>query len=84
MPIAPRFDVTIAGKALDRWRVPSGATRYSWGFHLRRVARWRGMAWEAFSELDVDAQAAYIAEYETEQRISAVEYERQRPKRKRR
>jgi len=30
------------------------------------VARWRGLTWEYFRELDGDDQAAYAAEYDIE------------------
>jgi hypothetical protein len=58
--------------------VPAGGASYSQVYHWRSVARWRGLTWEAFCELDVDAQAGYIAEYETEMRLAALEAEWQR------
>lgn len=33
---------------------------------MRVVARWRGLSWEYFRELDTDDQAAYAAEYDTQ------------------
>lgn len=44
---------------------------HSWLFYMRQVARWRGLTWEYFRELDVDDQAAYVAEYEI---VTALDY----------
>lgn len=42
-------------------------------FKLRRVARWRGLSWEYFRDLDTDDQAAYVAEYDIEHKLDALE-----------
>lgn len=39
------------------------------------MARWRGLTWEYFSRLPVEAQAGYIAEYETAMKLEALEAE---------
>jgi hypothetical protein len=36
------------------------------------VARWRGLTWEYFRTLEVDDQAAYIAEYEEQHKLDAL------------
>lgn len=48
------------------------------------MARWRGLTWEQFCRLAIDAQAGYIAEYETEMRMQALEAEWQRKEAERR
>lgn len=58
--------------------MPAGNASYSAVYHWRSVARWRGITWEAWCDLDTDAQAGYIAEYETEMRLRALEAEWQR------
>lgn len=40
---------------------------------MRRVAKWRGLPWEYFRELDTDDQAAYVAEYETEMKFDYLD-----------
>jgi hypothetical protein len=45
---------------------------------MRSAAKWRGITWEYFSELDTQAQAGYLAEYETAGRLQALEAEHQR------
>ena len=40
---------------------------------MRLVARWRGLTWEYFRELDTDDQAAYAAEYEVEMKFGYLE-----------
>lgn len=55
----------------------------SWLFVLRRVARWRGLSWEYFRRLDTDDQAAYIAEYQIETKLEALDALDQARKRKR-
>jgi uncharacterized protein (DUF2235 family) len=52
-------------------------------YHWRSAARWRGLTWEHWCRLDVDAQAGYLAEYETELRLSALEAEWQRKEQER-
>lgn len=64
--------------------MPRGRASYSQVYHWRSAARWRGLTWEQWCELDADAQAGYIAEYETELRLSALEAEWQRKETERR
>lgn len=63
------FRVTRKGTPLERLKVKAGNVKFSWIFHLRRVAQWRGLTWEYFRELDIDDQAAYAAEYAIEHEL---------------
>jgi hypothetical protein len=49
-------------------------------YELLRAARWRGLAWEQFDNLDSDSQALIVAEYRIEMRFVAVDAQAQRPK----
>lgn len=75
---------TFRGKALDRWPTRTGRSSYSTLYHWRCVARWRGLTWEYFSRLPPDAQAGYIAEYETAHRLEYLEAEAARKEAERR
>ncbi len=63
------------GRPLERWPTPAGKVSYSQIFHWRRCAHWRGLTWEYFSRLPIEAQAAYVAEYETATKLEALEIE---------
>lgn len=52
---------------------PKGSASYNWLYKLRLVARWRGLSWEYFRELETDDQAAYAAEYDTTHKFEALE-----------
>jgi len=62
------------------WSLPAPASKagYSRTYHWRRAARWRGLSWEQWCRLEPDAQAGYIAEYESELRLAVLESEHQR------
>jgi hypothetical protein len=45
---------------------------------MRCAAKWRGITWEYFSRLETQAQAGYLAEYETAMRLAALEADAQR------
>ena len=61
------------GTLLDRLSVPKGHVSQTWLFYLRLVARWRGLTWEYFRELDTDDQAAYVAEYEITTKLDILD-----------
>jgi hypothetical protein len=63
---------------------PKSETGYSILYHMRSAVKWRGLTWEYFCELDEQAQAGYVAEYETAMRLGALEAEAQRKAMKRR
>ena len=48
------------------------------------MARWRGLSWEYFSRLPPEAQAGYIAEYETALKLENLEAEANRKEAERR
>jgi hypothetical protein len=70
--------VTFLGRPLGRYRTPPGRARSSAIFHWRSCARWRGLSWEHFRDLDPDDQAAYLAEYETTMALEYLEAEASR------
>lgn len=65
--------MTWNGTAIDRLSVPRGKAKIGWLFALRRCARWRGLTWEQFRRLDADDAAAYMAEYEIELKLEALQ-----------
>ena len=69
----------------DIWQqpTPKGDISYSELYHWRKVAKWRNLTWEAFCDLESDAQAGYIAEYECDARLSTLEAEWQRKEQER-
>lgn len=75
--------MTWKGTPIDRLTVPHAPARMGWQFVMRRVARWRGLTWEYFRKLDSDDQAAYIAEYECEMKLEALDALDQARKRRR-
>lgn len=62
----PCFQATWRTTPLEKFRYTKGPEGFNLLFKLRRVARWRGVPWEYFRELDTDDQAAYVAEYDVE------------------
>lgn len=60
------FQAAWKGTPLDRFKGKRGSQSYAWIYKLRRVARWRGLTWEYFRDLESDDQAAYVAEYDIE------------------
>jgi hypothetical protein len=75
--------VTFRNRDIWQQSSPKGDVSYSAIFHWRKVAKWRGLTWEVFCELEPDAQAGYIAEYECEARLSSLEAEHQRKEQER-
>jgi hypothetical protein len=53
-------------------------------YTLRRVAKWRDLTWEYFTQLDPDDAAAYVAEYLTETELESHEAMYQARKQRRR
>ena len=70
--------MTFQGRDIWRITTPKGDVSYHRLYHWRSAARWRGLTWEAFAELDESAQAAYIAEYETALRLETLQAETRR------
>jgi len=64
--------------------LPKGRAGFNWLYTLRRVAKWRGLTWEYFTQLDPDDAAAYVAEYLTETELESHEAIYQARKQRRR
>jgi hypothetical protein len=75
--------VTFRSRDIWQQQAPPGDISYSELYHWRTVAKWRGLTWEAFCDLDTDSQAGYIAEYECVMRLQTLEAEHQRKEQER-
>lgn len=69
--------MTFQGRSIWVQSVDKAQYSHSIVFSLRRVARWIPMRWETFCHLPEQEQAGYIAHYETEMRLSALEHAEQ-------
>lgn len=59
----------------DIWDVRVAQSDFSMHslYVMRQAAHWCHLTWEYFSRLPTQAQAGYIAEYQTAMRIAAIE-----------
>ena len=61
------------GQSIWSQTPPQSKTRYGTLLHWREAAKWAGVAWATFSELDTDEQGMIIAQYECMTRLEALE-----------
>lgn len=67
-----RFAVTFRGRDIFSYSVPRAGLQCNAIFEWRQAAKWAGVEWSTFCDLDGYEQSAIVAQYLTHMQLEAV------------